>query len=189
MNNLIELYEFLDGCDSETLLLKITELIKTLNDQFVNDSDFRIQNHLNNVKNLNKMVKHQFKKEGRRFEKKKINLENSGITLGTSFIDSSYNTTPSPDKIVTPVIDKYKNMDSGDINFVRSIIPYDKNYIRFLCREGILPFEKPKGKYIFSRSKVEEWKKQHGSEHKKELLSIGKRIRSGEAKKNLIKTI
>jgi hypothetical protein len=73
-------------------------------------------------------------------------------------------------------------MDSGDIDFVRSILPYSKNYIRSLCRAGILPYEKPRGKYIFIRLKIEEWKKQNGSEYKKELLSIGKR--SGRTKKN-----
>lgn len=180
MNNLIELYEFLEGCDTATLLSKINELLKTLNDKFGKDSGFMIQNHLNNLKNIHKMTKHQFEKDENGFENITVKKENNGITLGTTFVDSSsdISITPTNDKNEPPIANKYRSMDSGDMDFVKSILPYSKNYIRLLCRDGILPYEKPKGKYIFNRYRVEEWKKQHGSEHKKELLNIGKRTRS-----------
>ena len=72
--------------------------------------------------------------------------------------------------------DKYKGMDSGDIYFAASILPYKVSYIRDLCRKRIIPYEKPKGKYVFYRNKLEDWLKQNGSDYKAELLSIGKRV-------------
>jgi len=184
MDNLLELYDFLDDCDTETLLLTITALTTNLNDRFGQKSDFRVKNYLNNVKNLYKLTKHQFEKQENGIEMKNVNLNKNKMNSETSFVEVLSETIGKNEELDhTPTIDKYKNMDSGDINFLRSFFPYSKNYIRGLCREGILPYEKPKGKYIFNRSQVEEWKKQHGSEYKKELLSIGKRRRSGGTKK------
>ena len=41
-------------------------------------------------------------------------------------------------------------LDSGDIKFAASILPYSTSYIRDLCRRGILPFDRPAGKYFFT---------------------------------------
>ncbi len=184
MDNLFELYDFLDDCDTEALLLKITGLTIYLNDRFGQDSDFRVKSYLNNLKKLYKLTKHQFEKQGTGIETKNVNLNNNKMNSETSIVEVLSETIGKKEEVDSkPTTDQYKNMDSGDINFLRSFFPYSKNYIRGLCREGILPYEKPKGKYLFNRLKIEEWKKQHGSEYKKELLSIGKRTRFGGTKK------
>jgi len=112
MKNLIELYEFLDGCGTETFLLNINEVLKNLNDRFGKNAGFMIQNHLNNLKNLHRMMKHQFEKDQNGLENKTAKPENNGITLGTTFVDSVSDNTPINVKAETPVTDKYRNMDS-----------------------------------------------------------------------------
>jgi hypothetical protein len=56
MDNLLELYDFLDDCDTETLLLTITALTTNLNDRFGQKSDFRVKNYLNNLRFHPKML-------------------------------------------------------------------------------------------------------------------------------------
>ena len=158
MENLLELYDFLYDCDTEALLLRITVLTNSLNDRFGQDSDFRVNSYLNNLKKLYKLTKHQFEKQGTGIEAKNVNLNNNKMNPETSIVELLSETIGKKGEVdPKPTIDQYKNMDSGDTNFVRSILPYTKNYIRCLCRAGILPYEKPKGKYIFNRSKIKEW--------------------------------
>ena len=187
MNNLIELYNFLDNCNTETLLLKISELIQNLNDQFGDESDLRILNHRNSIKNLYKLIDHLLEKSVTGINDKKVNMNTKNMNSGKSIIEELSDSIGKNEHLShQPSIDQYKNMDSGDIDFVCSILPYRKNYIRELCRNGDLPYEKPKGKYIFNRLQVEKWKKQHGSESKMELLQIGKSAKSSIGKKGSI---
>jgi hypothetical protein len=66
--------------------------------------------------------------------------------------------------------------DFGGTDFAASILPYTERHIRELCRKNIIPYEKPVGKYIFNRQKLEEWALTYGSTKKKEKLRIGRNV-------------
>ncbi|MDO9255752.1 MAG: helix-turn-helix domain-containing protein [Bacteroidales bacterium] len=179
MKNLIELYEFLDKSDTETLLVRLTELIDSINDQFGDESGLRILNYRNQIKNLYKLIDYHLEKGITGIEEKHASLNPKIITPEKAIVAAMSDSMGNNDHLNNiQAIDKYKSMDAGDIDFLCSILPYSKNYIRELCRNGDLPYEKPKGKYMFNRFKIEEWKKQHGSESKLAMVQIGKSSRS-----------
>ena len=66
--------------------------------------------------------------------------------------------------------------DFGGTDFAATIIPYTERHIRELCRKNLIPYEKPVGKYIFNRQKLEEWALTYSSTKKKEKLRIGRYI-------------
>jgi len=96
------------------------------------------------------------------------------------------NQTSVPNNPINQMIERYTNNNSnqnvsipietkfGDVAFACTILNYKESYIRELCRKGKIPFEKPRGKYIFSRTQLEEWIKQNNTTKRKSSLKVGK---------------
>ena len=66
--------------------------------------------------------------------------------------------------------------DFGGTDFAATILPYTERYIRELCKKNLIPHEKPIGKYIFNRQKLEEWALTYDSTKKREKLRIGRHV-------------
>ena len=186
MTTLYELYDYLEKSDTETLIQQITDFTDPFSEQFGNGSKVRFLTHLNKIQNLHSVMKFQFEDENTEsktfncFQKKEWVVDSTKMEEEMKDEDVSDRLTENPDNMnlrsQENTSDKYKKMDSGDIYFAGSILPYKTSYIRELCRKRLIPYEKPKGKYVFYRSKLEEWLKQNGSDHRLELLSIGKSV-------------
>jgi len=171
MTTLYELYNFLEKCDTETLIQQITDFSNTLTTQYGAGSKVRYLNNLNKIQDLHSVMKFQFENG---FTESIITncFQREELVVDSTVVDVELNPKPK-----TNPSDKYKNMDSGDIYFAGSILPYKPSYIRDLCRRRQIPYEKPKGKYVFYRTKLEEWLKQRGSDYELEMLSLGKRVK------------
>jgi len=187
MTTLYELYNFFEKCDTETLIQQITNFTVTLTNQFGDGYQVRYLNNLNKIQNLYSLMKFQFE-NGFTESTPTVRFQKNNWEIDSTEVDDKLkdDVVPSPLTVKTDNLnpkplknpsDKYKNMESGDIHFAESILPYKISYIRDLCRKRLIPFEKPKGKYVFYKSKLEEWLKQNGSDHRVEMLSIGKRVR------------
>lgn len=177
MTALYELYEYLEKTDTEMLISQVNEFKETLSKQFGVGDGIRFLTHLNKLQNLHSVMKYNF--------------ENEVVEKPVGNISTNHKPTPqiTPTPVLKPIDidipkenphsnpnDRYKGMESGDIHFAAYILPYRVTYIRQLCRERLIPYEKPKGKYVFYKSKLEEWLQQNGSNHRLEMLSIGKRV-------------
>ena len=175
MTTLYELYDFLEKTDTETLIQRINDISVDLTEEFGAGYRIRFLAFLNKIQNLQSLMKYDFEKEVQEKNNNKsetpTELNHSSEKVG--FTESINGTA---EKIINST-DKYKGMDSGDIYFASSILPYKVSYIRDLCRKRIIPYEKPKGKYVFYRNKLEDWLNQNGSDYKMEMLSIGKRVK------------
>ena len=180
MTTLYELYDFLEKTDTESLIQKITDVSIAINEDFGDGYRVRFLAFLNKIENLQSLMKYDFDnallvttpKVEKHNNKSETPIEMNPSSEKDGFTESINGTA---EKVINST-DKYKGMESGDIYFASSILPYKVSYIRDLCRKRIIPYEKPKGKYVFYRNKLEEWVKQNGSDYKVELLSIGKRV-------------
>ena len=178
MTTLFELYDFLEKCDTERLIHQLNDITDTLSKQFGMGAKVRFLTHINKLENLHSVMKYNFENESLSIRKKMMEKTSNTESVYDKDANNSENNTSkvdNPEETKVKPNDKYKGMESGDIQFAAHILPYKVSYIRELCRKRLIPYEKPKGKYVFFKSKLEEWLQQNGSNHRLELLSIGKR--------------
>lgn len=181
MNNLREIIQFFDMNDPDVKIQEIQKFAKYLTAEYGENAELIFLDSIEKIKTFQKLLEHFYEL------KFKQSTANSDKATSKESQDSgkpklSFNFPTTNESHISVTEEPKIQRDHGDINFATEILPYKKSYIREMCRKDKIPHSKPNGKFVFCRKDLEDWLNKNGSEHKKELLKIGKQVKLPQSK-------
>jgi excisionase family DNA binding protein len=176
MKNIQEIIQFLEKNGQEQTTREIRNYAKHLVEEHGEDADLFFQDTIERLKSFQKLLENFYTL---RFQQS-YNYSNRSGTM----INTNNNEPKSVLKLQTrvepPVIEQKTaetpRRENGNIDLAAEILPYQKSYIREMCRKGKIPHTKPSGTLVFNRKELEDWLRKNGQDHRDELRKIGKQV-------------